>query len=399
LASMKKHLPAVLMGVLNALLVALAFASGWVARDLLAARPLPNPLAPAPEYPLLTEARQLLAARFIRALPDDKTLEYAAVHGMVSAVRDPYTVFVEPQNHELQTQTLQGEFGGIGVSLQQRKTDQAFVLTPILDSPAAKAGIVDGDVLLAVDGQPLTPALTMDAVTALVRGPIGTPVTITAQHVDGQSLSVTIIRQRIEIPSATWKLAETAPSVGIITLSRFSEKSPAEVERALNELQAQGAARFVLDLRNNGGGLLESGVKVATLFLDGGVVMYETQRDAPEKVYSAPNNQSFAATAPLVVIVNGNTASAAEIVAGALLDRNRAPLIGQKTFGKGSVQLVYDLSDKSSLHVTAYLWYTPARRELDGQGLVPTYEVAPGTDGRDPEMEHALNLLIEALSD
>jgi carboxyl-terminal processing protease len=145
-----------------------------------------------------------------------------------------------------------------------------------------------------------------------------------------------------------------------------------------------------LDLRNNGGGLLESGVKVAALFLDGGVVMYETQKGQPERVFTAPSNSSPLATAPLVVLVNHGTASAAEITAGALLDRGRAPLIGQPTFGKGSVQLVFDLAGGSSLHVTAYLWYTPTRRALDKHGLEPTMPVEPATDETDADVARAI---------
>ena len=149
----------------------------------------------------------------------------------------------------------------------------------------------------------------------------------------------------------------------------------------------------MLDLRNNGGGILDAAVDVAGNFLSGGVVMYETQNSAPERVYNAPNRSGPATDAPLAVLVNHNTASAAEIVAGALLDRERAPLIGQQTYGKGSVQLVYDLSDGSSLHVTAYRWFTPGRRELEQAGLPPTFVVEPSSDGTDSELAYAVNYL------
>jgi carboxyl-terminal processing protease len=183
--------------------------------------------------------------------------------------------------------------------------------------------------------------------------------------------------------------------VGLIAVTRFSGRTASEVGQAIDELSAAGATRYVLDLRNNGGGILEAAIDVAAHFLDGGVVMYETQHAAPEKTYSVPQQQGPASSAPLAVLVNHNTASAAEIVAGALLDRERAPLIGQATYGKGSVQLVYDLSDGSSLHVTAYRWYTPARRELEASGLPPTHVVEPATDGTDPEMAFAVQLLLQ----
>ena len=382
---------------LCALFLAVAFFAGYYVSALAVEYPaLRWPLPGVPNsdtYPLLHEARSLLEARYINPLPDDKTLEYGAVRGLVAAVNDPYTLFVEPQTHELETQSFQGEYGGVGMNLSQSQTDE-IVLSPFPDSPAAKAGIVEGDVLLAVDDVLISTATTLDEATALVRGLVGTRLTLKVRHGNGEELTVTLERQRIEIPSVTWKMI--GPDVGLIALSRFSGKTASEVKQAATELQALGAARYVLDLRNNGGGILDAAVNVAGQFLDGGVVMYETQRDTPEKVYNVPANSGPLTTAPLVVLVNHGTASASEIVAGALLDRERAPLIGQTTYGKGSVQLVYDLSDGSSLHVTAYLWYTPSRRELDKNGLPPTIVIEPTTDGTDAQLAKAIEYLNSA---
>jgi carboxyl-terminal processing protease len=345
------------------------------------------------QYPLLAEVRGLLQAHFIGTLPDERALEYGAVRGFVSAVGDPYTVFVEPQAHELDTQSLAGEYGGIGVTLSLNEAGQV-VLSPYRDSPAARSGVLEGDVLLAVDDT-LTPAGTpLDQTTALVRGLVGTAVRLTVRHPDGSEATLSLTRERFEIPSVTWELVPDQANIGLISVSRFSGRTAEEVGQALRELEVEGATRYVLDLRNNGGGILEAAVDVAAHFLDGGVVMYETQRGAPERTYSVPANQGSATAAPLVVLVNHNTASAAEIVAGALLDRERAPLIGQPTYGKGSVQLVYDLSDGSSLHVTAYRWFTPARRELEGDGLPPTHLLEPSADGSDAELAFAVQLLM-----
>jgi len=228
----------------------------------------------------------------------------------------------------------------------------------------------------------------------LIRGPIGTPVTLRVRHPSGADFTVRILRQSFPIPSVTWKIVDGRPTIGLIAISRFSDKTPQEVLQAAGDLRATGADRFILDLRNNGGGILESAVEVASQFLDGGVVMYETQRNAPEKVYTAPNASGSLATAPLVVLVNHGTASAAEIVAGALLDRGRAPLVGQTTYGKGSVQLVFELPGQSSLHVTAYLWYTPSHRQLDKSGLPPTIAVEPAADGSDAELARAIQYLL-----
>lgn len=383
---------------LNLLLIGLVFVAGYYTHALadlypVLRLPLPGLTATKPEYPLLNEIRALLESRYIGELPDAATLQYGAARGLVSAVGDPYTVFVEPQAHELETQNLSGEYGGVGMGLAQNGNGE-IVVSPFRDSPADQAGLRDGDVLLMVDNVPLTITTTLDVVTALVRGPIGSQVSLTVRHTDGQTLTATLTRQRIEIPSVTWKMVEGQPTIGLITISRFSGRTAEELKTATQELQDQGATRLILDLRNNGGGILEAGVDVAAHFLDGGVVMYESQRDAPEKVYSAPANAGPLSTLPLVVLVNHNTASAAEIVAGALLDRKRAPLIGQTTYGKGSVQLVYSLSDESSLHVTAFLWYTPTRRELDKNGLPPTLAVEAATDGGDAELGRAIEYLL-----
>lgn len=355
--------------------------------------PLPGTASTDVDYPLLRQIRSLLDARYIASLPSDTALEYGAARGLVSAIGDPYTVFVEPQAHELETQSLQGEYGGIGTTISQNEQGE-IVLAPFPDSPAEQAGLLKGDILLAVDGTALTTTMTLDGVTALVRGPIGTQVKITVRHTTGEELTVSIERQRIELPSVTWQMVEGQPTIGLIAISRFSGKTESELKRALSELHAQGATRYILDLRNNGGGILEAGVNVAGQFVDGGVVMYETQHDAPEKVYTVPGNSAPAATAPLAVLVNHNTASAAEIVAGALLDRNRGPLIGQATYGKGSVQLIYDLPEGASLHVTAYRWYTPTHREIDKVGLPPTIVVEPATDGNDAELARAIEYLL-----
>ncbi len=391
---MKRIVPYAALGVLQAFFLVAAFLVGYLAY----ARTTDGPTGTIPglsggAYPILAQVRSLLAAHFIGSLPDDKVLEYGAAHGMVAALDDPYTVFVEPQAHELETQSLQGEYGGIGVSLVRNAAGD-LVLTPYLDSPAAKAGVQDGDVLLAIDANKLDANAALDHVTALIRGPIGTAVRLTLRR-GAEPITLSINRDRIELPSVTWRIIEGHPSIGLVDIDRFSDKTPDELARALGDLTTKGAQRYVLDLRNDGSGILESAVEVAAYFLDGGVVMYETQRGGPEKTYTAPSLPGAIPNAPLAVLVNHNTASAAEIVAGALLDRGRAPLIGQATFGKGSVQLVYDLPDGSSLHVTAYRWYTPARRELEKMGLPPTYPVEPATDGSDPELDMAIQLLSQ----
>jgi carboxyl-terminal processing protease len=393
---MKRFARDALLVVLFAFSLALTFALGYTVRALTAeeAGPawLPPGLKVADSHPLLAQVRHLLDDHYIAPLPDDQKLEYGAAAGYVGAIGDPYTRFVEPASHELETQKLAGEYGGVGMAVSKAPNGD-MTLAPFPDSPAAKAGIVEGDVLVAVDNTSITTTTSIDDAVALVRGPVGSQVAITVRHASGQTQTVHITRQVFAIPSVTFKIVSTEPPVGLIAVSVFSDKTPDEVRQAADKLQAQGATRLILDLRDNPGGVLTSGVNVAALFLDGGVVMYETQKAAPEKAYTAPANSGPLATVPLAVLVNHNTASAAEIVAGALLDRGRAPLIGQQTYGKGSVQLVFDLPAGASLHVTSYLWYTPTHRALDKNGLPPNIAVEPATDGSDPQLARAIEQL------
>ena len=343
------------------------------------------------QYPLLSEVRGIIDASFLGELPSNTQLEYGMIRGLLTAVGDRYTIFLEPSAQELETQSLQGEFGGIGVNLRRNEAG-LIVLSPFPEAPAAIAGIEDGDVLVAVDGKPITPETTLDEISALVRGPVDTTVIITIQRGPEEPRDYTLTRQVFEIPSVTGRALEQDSTIGLVAVSRFSEKTPIEIQRVIDDLQAKGVSRVVLDLRGNGGGLLDSAVDTASVFLDGGAVMYETRRGEDEKTYDAPG-AGAEAELPLVMLVNGGTASAAEILAGALRDRGRGALIGQTTFGKGSVQLIFTLSDGSSIHVTNARWYTPNHTGIDGIGLKPDIEIQPGADGSDPELDRAIEYL------
>lgn len=346
---------------------------------------------------LLNEAWRLVESEFMGELPDAQKRTYGAIRGMIATLNDPYTLFVEPQPRQMEKDQLRGEFGGIGVYLR-RDDEGRFILEPMADLPAEKAGILKGDILLAVDGKEITADMTQDDVAAMVRGEIGSKVRLTVQR-EGvtEPLDFTLTRQRIETPSVEWRMLPDTDGIGYIAAHLFNEKTGDEVRRALRELRAQGMKRLVVDLRNNPGGLVDAAVDVASEFMPGGVVAYERRRDGPEKSFMARRN-GMATDLPLVVIVNGGSASAAEIVAGALQDTGRARLVGEKTYGKGSVQLVHDLSDGSSVHITVSRWYTPNRRQIDQMGLMPDILAGPATDedrdaGRDPVLARAIEAL------
>lgn len=334
------------------------------------------------------QAWELLDRDFFGPQPDLTQRTYGSIKGLVAAFGDRYTYFVEPEPHQLQSDTLRGSFGGIGAWIDS--TDAGYALRPMRGQPAALAGVHDGDHLLQVDDTPITLALSADDVVALVRGPIGSEVCLGVERAaatDGattqsQQLHLCMSRAEIQIPSVEWRLLDDTPetaNIGYIRHSNFSGRSAQEMRLAVEELLAQGADRFILDLRGNPGGLLDAAVEVSSLWLDGGVVLVEKHANDDERIFEADDGD-LSAGRPLAVIVDGGSASASEIVAGALQDRNRAVLVGEQTFGKGSVQLVHELADASSLHVTTARWYTPDHHGIDGAGLTPDVVIDPGTD-------------------
>jgi carboxyl-terminal processing protease len=346
----------------------------------------------AGQFTVFWEAWHILEKDFYSQLPTAQQMTYGAIRGVLTTLDDPYTIFVEPKPRRLERDDLRGSFGGIGAWVSKRE-DGAIVLKPMEDKPAQRAGVLDGDVVIKVDDQEITPDMSLDDVILLIRGPVGAVVRLTISRAGyPEPLVLEITREKVETPTVTWRLLDEE-GLGYISISLFTERTNEELETALKDLKAQGITHLILDLRNNSGGLLETSINVASQFLSDGVVLYEQRRDQEEKSY--PVRRGGKATdIPLVVLVNAGTASASEIVAGAIQDSGRGVLIGESTFGKGSVQLVYDLSDQSSLHVTVAHWFTPGRHEITGNGLTPD-TVVPLTEedraqGKDPQLDHAI---------
>jgi carboxyl-terminal processing protease len=347
-------------------------------------------------FSIFWEAWDLVNAHFYGDTPDDTTRAQGAIRGSLSTLADPYTIFVEPQQREREQEELRGSFGGIG-ALVEYNPEGRIILTPIDDQPAEKAGILAGDELVAVDDVPITPEMPFGDVLGMVRGEAGEIVRLTI-HREGHDdpLTFEIRREEILTPSVTWELEED--DIGYIRLSMFNERTNDELEEAVQELRKQGAEAFIIDLRNNGGGLLTAAIEVASQFLQDGVVMYERRSDGNEKPYPV-KGRGILLEDPVVLLVNSGTASASEIVAGAIQDYGRGKLIGSNTFGKASVQLLFDLSDGSSMHITNAHWLTPSRHEIHGIGLTPDIEVEPSEQDheseRDPQREQAVSYLRE----
>lgn len=350
------------------------------------------------QFNLFWEVWRLVRERYYGDIPAAPTPVYGAIRGALATLQDPYTIFVEPQPRALERADLQGRFGGIG-ALVTRGKEGEVILQPMPGSPAERAGIQNGDQLIKVDDTVITTTMRTEEIVLLIRGEVGTQVRLTLQRAGlTEPLEISVTRELIETPSVEWRILEQDKTIGYLRIRMFTERTAEETRRALQDLLDKGASTFVLDLRGNGGGVLDAAVDVASEFLDSGVVLFEQRRDQAERSYPVKPG-GLAVQQPLVVLVDGGTASASEIVAGALQDHKRAVLVGEKTFGKGSVQLVFDLSDASSVHITVARWLTPNRQRIDTQGLQPDI-IVPISDeeraaGRDPQLERAVAYLRE----
>jgi len=346
------------------------------------------------DFPILEEAFEILENHAYNELPETPALEYGMIRGMVDAYADPYTLFVEPAQHELYSDQLAGSYGGIGSNLEY-DPDGNVVLHPFPEGPAADAGILDGDRLIKVDDMDIAPNIPIDEVVAAVRGPEGERVTIkVARPPDLSTFTFKIKRKDIPLPSVTWHVDVGEPRLGVIQVNIVADSTPDEIKDAFEDLSSRNISHFALDLRGNRGGLLDAGIDIAGLFLEKGTILQEHYRDRDVKTFEVEEPGPYA-DVPMVVLVNSDTASAAEIIAGALKIHNRAPIIGTNTYGKDTIQLVFNLEDGSSLRVTAAKWWIPGIETPIGEGgLEPDIFVTEGDAGADPFIQAAIQALF-----
>jgi carboxyl-terminal processing protease len=322
---------------------------------------------------------------------DPETLSQKGVEGMLKSLDDPYTSYLSPQQAQLLDEQTKGEYSGIGASLQ--KKDGGLLITSVFDgSPAKAAGLGPGDLIVAVDGK-TTEGEALEASVARIKGKSGTDVTLTVREKDGKDeTDVTVTRKTIPIPQTSSKMLKAGDKdVGYVRLYKFAGGAGDDVRDAIDELEKKGADVIVLDLRYNGGGLLSEAVDVTGDFLTGEVVSTKGLH-SPLEVYKS--DETPATDLPVVVLTNGYTASASEIVTGALKDRDRATVIGEKTFGKGVVQSIVPLGNGASLKLTTASYYTPDGTDLDKKGITPDIVVRddPKTR-RDETLDRALTFI------
>ena len=339
---------------------------------------------------------------------DTQKLLYGAIQGMVNNVGDPYTVFFEPPQSKKFQEDISGSFSGIGIEIGKRN-DTLTVIAPIKDTPAYRAGLKAGDKILRVDGTP-TADLSIEEAVNLIRGKRGTPVVLTVSSNGADTREVEIIRDTIKIPSIAWEIIETnGKKTAYLQLFTFSQNIDSEFQKAAQEILNSEAERLIIDLRNNPGGLLDSAVNIAGWFLDKDqVVTIEAFRDGSQNEFKSNGNGSLKIYAT-VVLINGGSASASEILAGALHDNRGIRLVGEKTFGKGSVQELEKFTDGSSLKVTVAKWLTPKGISISDKGIEPDikielpldkiesgdYDFEFGKPGKDPQLDKALDILTK----
>jgi len=327
---------------------------------------------PYEKIKIFAEVLSLIKKNYVEEVKDDKDLIYGAIKGMLNSL-DPHSSFMPPEAFKEMRIDTKGEFGGLGIQIGI-KEGILTVIAPIEDTPAYKAGVKAGDKIIKINGESTKDMSLHDAVTKL-RGPKGTSVTITIMREEWEKpQNFTIIRDIIKIRSVKSKIIDE--KIGYVKLLQFQERTSAELEDALKELEKQQINALILDLRNNPGGLLNIAVDVASKFLPSNKLVVYIKGREEEKVEYHTDESKQKYEYPMVVLVNEGSASASEIVAGALQDWSRAVVLGTPTFGKGSVQTVIPLSDGSGLRLTTALYYTPKGRSIQAKGIEPDIVVS-----------------------
>lgn len=324
------------------------------------------------------------------------SLRDGAIRGIVQALSDPHTAYIDPESYRVSRNDLSGSFDGIGAQVGVRD-GEVTIVSPIPGSPAERAGLRTGDAILEVNGEAVKGKSLLEVV-ALIRGPRGTAVSLTIRRIGAsQPEKVSIVRAQINLESVVWRMA--TDDIAQVRVASFSERTPQELEAALKQIRSRNPKGLVLDLRGNPGGLLDASVKVASQFLKGGVAVYEVHADGSERPWNVVSGGT-ATTIPLAVLVDEGSASGAEVVAGALQDAKRGPLIGTKTFGKGSINHLRELSNGGAIYVTIGRWLTPNRHQIEGKGLTPDLEVqrTPGLADNEAQLAQSVKDRLDRLN-
>ncbi len=356
-------------------------------------RPAPTYLGKDVDFNLFWDVWRKVKSDYIKKDTADTKLFYGSLRGVVSALGDPYSEFFDPDMAKKFDESLSGTFEGIGAEIAV-KNKQLVIVAPLPGTPAERAGLRAGDKILAIDKQS-TADMSVDYAVSIIRGKGGTKVTLTMYHEgDKKEKIVEIIRENIVVASVTWEMKPN--SIAYIKITHFNQDTEGKFSEAVQELLAKRPRGLILDMRNNPGGFLDTAVRVSSYWVEGQTVVIEKYDSKKSEEYKARGRASLK-NMPTVVLVNEGSASAAEIVAGALQDYQKAKLVGRKTFGKGSVQTLQRLDDGSALKLTIAKWLTPKGRSINEEGIKPDIDVELKDEdvakNKDPQMDKAMELL------
>lgn len=355
------------------------------------------------DFSLFWDAWNTINSKYVnKAKINTQDLVYGAIKGMVNSLGDPYTVFFEPEGSKKFQEVISGAFGGVGIEIGKRN-DVLTVIAPIKDTPAFKAGIKSGDKILKIDSKTTTD-MALDEAVNLIRGKPGTRVTLTISN--GNTRIVELVRENIKIPAVSWNmLGQNGKNIAYMQIFAFNQNVDSEFKKSAEEILKSNADGLIVDLRNNPGGLLDSAINLAGWFLDRNkIITIEEFGDGKRNQFTSDGNAALK-NYPTIILINGGSASASEILSGALHDNLGTRLVGEKTFGKGSVQELEKFSGGSSLKVTIAKWLTPNGISISEKGIEPDIKVEIpskdteenkieiGTLGKDPQLDKAMDIL------
>lgn len=318
---------------------------------------------------IVREAWDIIFADYVvRDRLDTRTITAGAIRGMVEALDDPYSAYLEAETYELSISHWEGKFEGIGAYVAE-KEGNLTIIAPIDGSPAEKAGIRAGDVILEINGKPFSEMNFVEAILE-IRGPGGTAVRLLVLHEgENEPVEMEIVRAEIEVPSVEFEMRD---GIAYIRITNFTEQTDGQLSTVLKSMREEAATAIILDLRSNPGGLLSAVVDMTSRFLEDGIIFYMVDSQGQKKATSV-EHKNLRTDLPMVVLVDGHSASGSELLAGALQDNGRAEIAGTRTYGKGSVNVPYRLTDGSGLYLTTARWQTPGGHVIEGEGIEPDY--------------------------
>ena len=348
-------------------------------------------------FKLFWQVWDLIKDKYVETEISEIEMFYGAQMGLVASLGDPYSVFLVPEVAEDFTEELKGKFEGIGAEIAIKK-ERLTIVSPLPDSPAEKAGLRAGDKIMAIDDFDTTGISLTKAVT-LIRGDKGTEVILTVLHKDAIQEKISVIRDKIQYSSVRYEILSSAgeDDIGYIKVTHFNEDTDGLFNEAVNYLINKEVDSIILDLRNNPGGFLTTAISMADHWIEDGIIVKEKSRNSNRNQVFSSSGKAKLKGKETIVLVNGGSASGSEIVAGALQDHELATILGETTFGKGSVQDLNQLSDGSSVKLTIAKWYTPNDRSISDEGIVPDVEIEltneDYNDDLDPQLDKALEIL------